>query len=397
MEEERSIILLFDETDGSERIFYTKKYFELYKLGLDLYDTKKRDLINKLYNINFDAKYKKVDIINKLECFFYIFSNIELKEYLTSSFSNMRSQDDLDKLLDLFVAFIRGFDKFKYANFLTNIMLIEFKNIFLNDKLNYINYNNEELMMKSDLVSNCKVILEGIEKLYLHITNFLEEYTQNRRISLNDYINFLSLPKTEKILYIKENGKKIKLGKKFLIKEINNLNLSKINENFSLDTIINEEYLYKNNYIEIDNIYYENYYKIECFNDYLMACINYILEKKIIINKCRNCGKLFIPINKNNEELCGYIYKNNKTCKELSYEIKLENDEITKIYRKNYKTQNAKKNRNLHIIDINLKFNKWVNEAQKYKKKCENGNITIEEYIKWFDDNNNWVSWKNYK
>lgn len=79
-----------------------------------------------------------------------------------------------------------------------------------------------------------------------------------------------------------------------------------------------------------------------------------------------------------------------KTCKELSYEIKLQNDELTNIYRKAYKTQNAKKNRNKHIKDINIRFNQWVKEAQKQKKKCIENKISLEDFRKWLKDNENW-------
>ena len=81
--------------------------------------------------------------------------------------------------------------------------------------------------------------------------------------------------------------------------------------------------------------------------------------------------------------------KNNKTCKELAYEIKLEKDEISNIYRKNYKTQNAKEQRNLHIKNIENRFKRWCINVKAQKENCENGNISIEEFKKWLDENKN--------
>lgn len=75
-----------------------------------------------------------------------------------------------------------------------------------------------------------------------------------------------------------------------------------------------------------------------------------------------------------------------KTCKELSYEIKLQNDEITQIYRKAYKTQNAKKFRNGHIPNIDKKFKNWVKSAQKQKQLCTN----LDDFKQWLKDNENW-------
>lgn len=75
-----------------------------------------------------------------------------------------------------------------------------------------------------------------------------------------------------------------------------------------------------------------------------------------------------------------------KTCKELSYEIKLQNDEITQIYRKAYKTQNAKKFRNGHIPNIDIKFKNWVKSAQNQKQLCTN----LDDFKQWLKDNENW-------
>lgn len=79
-----------------------------------------------------------------------------------------------------------------------------------------------------------------------------------------------------------------------------------------------------------------------------------------------------------------------KTCKELSYEIKLENDEITKTYRNAYKTQNAKKQRNKHIPEIEASFKNWVLNAQKQKKLCNDKVISLEDFKNWLKDNENW-------
>lgn len=79
-----------------------------------------------------------------------------------------------------------------------------------------------------------------------------------------------------------------------------------------------------------------------------------------------------------------------KTCKELSYEIKLQNDEITKTYRNAYKTQNAKKQRNKHIPDIENKFKNWVSNAQKQKQLCTDKVISLEDFKQWLKDNENW-------
>lgn len=79
-----------------------------------------------------------------------------------------------------------------------------------------------------------------------------------------------------------------------------------------------------------------------------------------------------------------------KTCKDLSYEIKLQNDKIANVYRTAYKTQNAKKNRNTQILDIENRFKNWVKLAQEQKELCSNNAISLEDFQKWLKDNENW-------
>ena len=90
-----------------------------------------------------------------------------------------------------------------------------------------------------------------------------------------------------------------------------------------------------------------------------------IIERKININICKNRGKYFIPKNKSNEKYCDNIFENAKTCKELSYQLKLSNDEVEKVCRNSYKTQNAKKQRNSHIKTIDKKFKNWSIKAKE--------------------------------
>ena len=79
-----------------------------------------------------------------------------------------------------------------------------------------------------------------------------------------------------------------------------------------------------------------------------------------------------------------------KTFKELSYEIKLQEDEIAQIYRNAYKTQNAKKQRNRHIKEIDERFKDWVIKAQEKKNQCSEKKISLEEFKQWLKNNENW-------
>ena len=97
------------------------------------------------------------------------------------------------------------------------------------------------------------------------------------------------------------------------------------------------------------------------------------------IKKCENCGKFFIPSSRSDEIYCDNIYRNGKTCKQIGYENKINGDEILKEYRKIYKTQNARKQRNRkssHRID--LYFSQWATFAKSQLDLCQEGKITIQ-------------------
>lgn len=95
--------------------------------------------------------------------------------------------------------------------------------------------------------------------------------------------------------------------------------------------------------------------------------------------KCQNCGKLFFPHSRSDEIYCNNIFRNGKTCKDLGYEMKVEADQIMKEYRRIYKMQNARKQRNSQKRNIAARFDDWAVSAKQALKLCQNGKITLEE------------------
>ena len=114
------------------------------------------------------------------------------------------------------------------------------------------------------------------------------------------------------------------------------------------------------------------------------------MQNNIKLCRCENCNKLFISVNKSNEKYCTYKFKGKKTCRDLSYSIHLQKNELSNILRKKYRTENAKKNRNQHIPKIEEKFQVWYTNAKEQKALCEKEEITINEFNKWFEDNKKW-------
>lgn len=97
-----------------------------------------------------------------------------------------------------------------------------------------------------------------------------------------------------------------------------------------------------------------------------------IIESETVVRKCRNCGNFFIPSNRADEVYCD-------PCKSVSYDEKIKSDAILWTYRKIYKTQNARKQRNPQIINISARFQRWNRFAKTKLLECQRGDISLQE------------------
>ena len=133
-------------------------------------------------------------------------------------------------------------------------------------------------------------------------------------------------------------------------------------------------------------------YKIEEFEDFIVASLSEIFEKKKTIKKCENCGKYFIP-KRSDAFYCDNPSPQNETklCKDYAPANKSK-DEAYNTYRRIYKSLKGK-------IDYYSKpgdeilhqqyeetFNRFIEENTEKKKQFENGDITKEEYLEWLKE-----------
>lgn len=132
-------------------------------------------------------------------------------------------------------------------------------------------------------------------------------------------------------------------------------------------------------------------YSFESYNDFVLFTIYIATSLNIQFNKCKNCGKYFVPTAKSNEIYCTRIYKNNRTCRDIGYENAVKSDEITKTYRNAYKTQNAKKQRNKDVPNIDTMFFDWASSAKEMYKLCKDNKIKLKQFSKWLQDHQNWI------
>lgn len=132
-------------------------------------------------------------------------------------------------------------------------------------------------------------------------------------------------------------------------------------------------------------------YSFSSYNTFILFTIFKVLSLDIKFNKCKNCGKYFVPTAKSNEIYCTRTFRNNKTCRDIGYENSVQSDEISKAYRNAYKTQNAKKQRNKFVHNIDEKFFNWAAEAKEMYKLCRDNKIALDEFNKWLKDHQDWI------
>lgn len=111
-----------------------------------------------------------------------------------------------------------------------------------------------------------------------------------------------------------------------------------------------------------------------------------LLNNSITIKKCENCKQYFIPMVRSDEIYCDNIFRNNKTCKQLGYEQKINSNLALKEYRRKYKAKNAFKNRNLsNKPQIQQEFDEWHQQAKVKLFEVETGVLSENEFLKWLD------------
>lgn len=269
----------------------------------------------------------------------------------------------------------------EYIDTLKNYEIIKQKN---NDsnllKLLKENVDRTKTRFKSkELILN--IIKENIDFLKAHI-NTIDTYILKEKKKLKQAELFLT--DTLEISSHKQE---------FYYQEKNNLrNIKSLSENLKRK-YSNKVYLEKFSKIfENPSLEYVYTYDISSFREFFNVYFNEIEQDKIVIKKCKNCGKYFIP--NNNQKYCDNPspQNNNKTCKLLSNELKKKQDEMYSIYRSTYKTQHNKLNRYIKTGNVpeNIlkeRFQKWNETAIHMKKICKNKN----EYIKWYKTSLNWI------
>lgn len=109
------------------------------------------------------------------------------------------------------------------------------------------------------------------------------------------------------------------------------------------------------------------------------------IKREHRIRVCKNCRQYFFLTGRSDAEYClRPIDNKGHTCRSMGsinlWNKKKEDDEIFKIYRREYKRRFGWiRARKIHADD----FYKWSELAREQKTKCENGEISMEEFAAW--------------
>lgn len=128
------------------------------------------------------------------------------------------------------------------------------------------------------------------------------------------------------------------------------------------------------------NIVAEEVYEIETTEDQIRFELFKVIQSNFVINKCENCGRLFIPITSSNnpkqkgindQKYCNNLYLNTgKTCKEIGAlnkrKEKVENSSILQEYNREYKRMHRA--HYSHTKEFKeKKFKEWSKKARELR------------------------------
>lgn len=175
----------------------------------------------------------------------------------------------------------------------------------------------------------------------------ISEYSNNSLVRNLSVPEKLFLYETKRIFDIHYFNTKpthaLFLDSKFKTKYICDTELSREEKNLDVEKIVE--------IMKEKNIVAEEVYELENSEEQIRFELFKVIQNNFVINKCENCGRLFIPITssnnpnqkgRNDQKYCNTPYLDTgKTCKEIGasnrHKEKVENSDILKEYKKEYK------------------------------------------------------------
>jgi len=162
------------------------------------------------------------------------------------------------------------------------------------------------------------------------------------------------------------------LDTKFVTKYICNADITFKEKQLSVEELIDVMHTKK--------IYVEEVYEINNCEEQIKFELFKVIQNNFVINKCENCGKLFIPITssnnpnqkgRNDQKYCNSLFENTgKTCKEIGalnkQKEKVQNSPILIEYNREYKRMHGLHYNHQKKFTKN-KFKEWSKKARKLR------------------------------
>lgn len=283
-------------------------------------------------------------------------------------------------------------------DFLENIS----KDINILKDVSYNFFKNMLMPEDFNTYEEFKVALDNEKSRLKNINLFQEEKHEKASTLINLYFKFYDTDKFEKVkwedfvMYFGLNVKPSKIEN--VIKEDGNFILHDGHKNY-LDLIvendIDKEIDGFRKLLKHSGLTSQNYYECNSTKEILSILITSLFEAKpnIVIKKCKNCKKLFIP-DRSDKDCCKRIVEdsNNKTCvtfyKEEDKKRRRTDDPRNKLYKDIYDGLLRKKNNSKSFKkdkEIDGKINHLKKANRDFKKKIRNGKKTIDDRFEWLE------------
>ena len=128
------------------------------------------------------------------------------------------------------------------------------------------------------------------------------------------------------------------------------------------------------------------------YRKFLNYSIDEFITKGLILKRCENCGKYFIPTSRTDEIYCDRIspQEDTMTCKEYGskklWYSKIKNNPSLKMARNIYSAKQMLAKRNPDIEKYRIMFEFFASERRKWEIDVKAGIKTEDEYIAWLKD-----------
>lgn len=201
-----------------------------------------------------------------------------------------------------------------------------------------------------------------------------------------------------------EDLEEYKFNSKFTAYMIKNTDLYADSKDIDvvLDNFIDKHHKYGNESLETLTVKSENndgsLKLIDIYTSQYLRCICFIVLKHLVkndntrIKQCNNCGRYFIPVNRQAEVYCDLPnVDGSNTCREkgagTTYKNNLENVAGLLEYRRTYQKKLMETTRNKENLKLKQEFDNWKKKAQKKIKEFKQNKISEDELYNWMIEN----------